>query len=204
MNNLLDASSLTESNDEYLAQAPPSNSGPNALTVVLVAFALVAASIGAYVYFGQKPPVAAGEIIRLTAIPIHSETQTSAEPGMQGQAEVFDEVLVMAQVKLHNQSKLPLFLHDMYAALSLPDELERRSLAVNKTDFNRAFVAYPQLLPLKGEPLVRDITIEPGQTVEGLVLFPYPITGDQYNKKTALDINVIFLHQKTLTMSAPK
>jgi hypothetical protein len=203
VNNLLEASS-TESNDEYLAQAAPSNPGPNALTVVLLAFAVVAASIGAYVYFGQKPPVAVGEIIRLTAIPIHSETPGPVEAGMQGQPEVFDEVLVMAQVKLHNQSKLPLFLHDMYATLSLPDELERRSLAVNKTDFDRAFIAYPQLLPLKGEPLVRDITIEPGQTVEGLMLFPYPISGDQYNKKTALDLNVIFLHQKTLTMPAPK
>jgi hypothetical protein len=203
VNNLLDASS-SESNDEYLAQATPSSSGPNALTVVLLAFAVVAASIGAYVYFGQKPPVATGEIIRLTAVPIHSETQGPAEPGLQGQAEVFDEVLLLARVKLHNQSKLPLFLHDMYASLSLPDELERRSLAVNKTDFNRAFVAYPQLQPLKGEPLVRDITIEPGQTVEGMMLFPYPITGDEYNKKTSLDLNVIFLHQKTLTMPAPK
>jgi hypothetical protein len=197
-------SSATISNDEYLRQNEAQDPSSNALKVVLMALVLVVAAIGAYVYFGEKPPVAAGEIVHLTAVPIHHESTTPEAAGMPGQDESYDQVLVMAQVKLHNQSQGPLFLREMFAALILPDDLERRSLAVNRTDFARAFIAYPQLLPLKGDPIVRDITIEAGQTVEGMMLFPFPITREQYDKKRSLDINVIFMHQKTLVLRAPQ
>jgi len=162
------------------------------------------AAVGAYVYLGEKPPVATGELIRVTAVPIHQQSDLPAAAGMPGQVDSFDQVIIMAQVRLHNQSKIPLFLHEMYASLELPDNVDRRSIAANKSDFGRAFVAYPQLLPLKGEPILREITIEPGQSVEGMMLLPFPITGAQYDQKKSLDINVIFMHQKTLTMRAPQ
>lgn len=180
------------------------NPGSNALKAVLIALVLVVAAVGAYVYFGEKPPVANGELIHVSAIPIHQQSDLPAAAGMPGQTDAFDEVIVMAQVRLHNQSKIPLFLHEMYASLALPDDVERTSIAANKSDFGRAFVAYPQLMPLKGEPILRDITIDPGQTVEGMLLFPFPITGAQYDQKKSLDINVIFMHQKTLTIHVPQ
>lgn len=187
------------SNDNYLSEEP-SNPGANALKAVLIALVLMVAAVGAYVYLGEKPPVATGELLHVTAVPIHQQSDLPAAAGMPGQSDSFDEVIVMAQVRIHNQAKIPLFLHEMSASLALPDDVERVSIAANKTDFNRAFVAYPQLLPLKGEPIVREITLEPGQTVEGMMLFPFPITGAQYDQKKSLDINVIFLHQKTLTL----
>lgn len=191
------------SNDSYLEQEPR-DPASNALKTVLIALVLVVAAVGAYVYFGEKPPVATGELIHVSAVPIHEESNLPAAAGMPGQTDAFDEVIVMAQVRLHNQAKIPIFLHEMYASLSLPDDVERTSIAANKSDFGRAFVAYPQLLPLKGEPILRDITIEPGQTVEGMMLFPFPMTGAQYEQKKALGINVIFMHQKTLTLHVPQ
>jgi len=181
-----------------------SDPGSHALKVVLVALVIVVAAIAAYVYLGEKPPVATGEVIRVTTIPVHKESNLPAAAGMPGQSETFDEVLVMAQVRFHNQSKGPLFLHEMEAVLDLPNDLERTSLAVSKTDFERAFIAYPELAPLKGTPIVREITVEPGQTVEGLMLFPFPLTREQYEQKKSLDIDVIFLHQKTLALRAPQ
>ncbi len=197
------SNSATVSNDNYLGEEAP-NPGSNALKAVLIALVLVVAAVGAYVYFGEKPPVANGELIHVSAIPIHQQSDLPAAAGMPGQTDAFDEVIVMAQVRLHNQSKIPLFLHEMYASLALPDDVERTSIAANKSDFGRAFVAYPQLMPLKGEPILRDITIDPGQTVEGMMLFPFPITGAQYDQKKSLDINVIFMHQKTLTIHVPQ
>jgi len=185
--------------DDYLSEEAP-NPGSNALIAVLIALVLVVAAVGAYVYLGEKPPVATGELIRVTAVPIHQQSDLPAAAGMPGQSDSFDEVIVMAQVRLHNQAKIPLFLNEMYASLALPDDVVRTSIAANKSDFGRAFVAYPQLLPLKGEPILREITIEPGQTVEGMMLFPFPITGAQYDQRKSLDINVVFTHQKTLTM----
>jgi len=202
---LTDNSSSTQTvpNDTYLSQEPR-DPASNALKTVLIALVLVVAAIGAYVYFGEKPPVATGELIHVSAIPIHQQSDLPAAAGMPGQTDAFDEVLVMAQVRLRNQTNIPLFLHEMYATLALPDDVERTSIAANKSDFGRAFVAYPQLQPLKGEPILRDITIEPGQTVEGMMLFPFPITGAQYDQKKSLNLNVVFMHQKTLTIHVPQ
>jgi hypothetical protein len=197
------SSTQTVSNDNYLSQEPR-DPASHALTAVLIALVLVVAAIGAYVYLGEKPPVATGELIHVSAIPIHQQSDLPAAAGMPGQTDAFDEVLVMAQVRLHNQAKIPLFLHEMYASLALPDDVERTSIAANKSDFGRAFVAYPQLQPLKGEPILRDITLEPGQTVVGMMLFPFPLTGAQYDQKKSLNINVVFMHQKTLTIHVPQ
>ena len=197
------SSTQTVSNENYLSQEPR-DPASHALTAVLIALVLVVAAIGAYVYLGEKPPVATGELIHVSAIPIHQQSDLPAAAGMPGQTDAFDEVLVMAQVRLHNQAKIPLFLHEMYASLALPDDVERTSIAANKSDFGRAFVAYPQLQPLKGEPILRDITLEPGQTVVGMMLFPFPLTGAQYDQKKSLNINVVFMHQKTLTIHVPQ
>jgi hypothetical protein len=197
------SSTQTVPNDTYRSQEPR-DPASNALKAVLIALVLVVAAVGAYVYMGEKPPVATGELIHVSAIPIHQQSDLPAAAGMPGQTDAFDEVLVMAQVRLHNQTNIPLFLHEMYASLALPDDVERTSIAANKSDFGRAFVAYPQLQPLKGEPILRDITIEPGQTVEGMMLFPFPITGAQYDQKKSLNINVVFMHQKTLTIHVPQ
>ena len=197
------SSTQTVPNDTYLSQEPR-DPASNALKAVLIALVLVVAAVGAYVYLGEKPPVATGELIHVSAIPIHQQSDLPAAAGMPGQTDAFDEVLVMAQVRLRNQTNIPLFLHEMYASLALPDDVERTSIAANKSDFGRAFVAYPQLQPLKGEPILRDITIEPGQTVEGMMLFPFPITGAQYDQKKSLNINVVFMHQKTLTIHVPQ
>jgi len=197
------SSTQTVSNENYLSQEPR-DPASHALTAVLIALVLVVAAIGAYVYLGEKPPVATGELIHVSAIPIHQQSDLPAAAGMPGQTDAFDEVLVMAQVRLHNQAKIPLFLHEMYASLALPDDVERTSIAANKSDFGRAFVAYPQLQPLKGEPILRDITLEPGQTVVVMMLFPFPLTGAQYDQKKSLNINVVFMHQKTLTIHVPQ
>ena len=91
----------------------------------------------------------------------------------------------------------------MSALLSLPGE-EHRSLAANATDFNRVFVAYPQLVPLKQQPLLRDITIPAGETVEGQLIFNYPITKDQWDLRRSFDVTISFNHQKDLVLPAPQ
>lgn len=182
-----------------------SGGGGSLLPRIAIAAVLVTLAIGAYAYFGQKPPVAAGEITHLTAYPIHrvSNSALAAEPRAAKVENTFDEIVVIAEVRLHNQSKGPLFLSDMYAVVSLPGE-EHRSFAASAKDFNRVFVAYPELNPTKQQPLVRDTTIPAGETVAGQVIFNYPITKDQWDLRRSLDLTVSFLHQNDLTLPAPQ
>ena len=166
---------------------------------------IVLLAIGAYVYFNEKPPVVAGEILHLTAYPIHRESKASMFAAQSlGPAEnKFDEIIVIADVRLHNQSEGPVFLADMAAMLKLPTE-EDRSLAASTSDFNRVFVAYPALAPMKQQPMLRDITIPAGATVEGQLVFNYPITKEQWDQRQSLNLVLSFTHQKNLVLLAPQ
>ncbi len=121
-----------------------------------------------------------------------------------GPAEnTFDEIIIIADVRLHNQSEGPVFLADMAAMLKLPTE-DDRSLAASTSDFNRVFVAYPALAPMKQQPLLRDITIPAGATVEGQLVFNYPITKEQWDQRQSLNLILSFTHQKDLVLLAPQ
>jgi hypothetical protein len=172
---------------------------------VLAGAVIVLLVIAAYVYFNEKPPVVTGEILHLTAYPIHRESKAN-QFNTQSVAPVeskFDEIIVVADVRLHNQSQGPVFLADMAALLKLPTE-EDRSLAATASDFNRVFVAYPELAPMKQQPLLRDITIPAGATAEGQLIFNYPITKEQWDQRRSLELTLSFTHQKDLVLLAPQ
>ena len=174
------------------------------MLIVLVATVIVVLAIGAYVYIGQKPPVAAGQIVKLDVVPIHSETNIGTPgQGSGGGTEIYDQLFVLAQVHIRNQTNIPLFVHDMWANLTTANGGEQRSLNASKTDFQQVFLAYPQMLPLKAQPLQRDITLEPGQSVDGLMIFHYPITKDQWEARQSFTAVISFLHQKNLTLPWP-
>jgi len=174
------------------------------LRIIAAAF-IVVLGIAAYVYFEEKPPPAVGEVLHLTAYPVHRESKVNqfATQSLAPVENTFDEILVLADVRLHNQSQGPVFLADMSALLKLPGE-EDHSLAATTSDFNRVFVAYPALAPMKQQPLLRDTTILPGATVEGQLIFNYPITKDQWDKRQSLELILSFTHQKDLVLLAPQ
>jgi len=180
------------------------NSGKRAFLIVLVATILVMLAIGAYVYIGEKPPVAAGQILKLDVTPIHTEMRVGAgAQGVQGGMDTYDQLLIVAQVRIRNQTNIPLFLHDMWSNLVTNNGDEQRSLAANKNDFQSVFIAYPQMAPFKGEPILRDITLQPGQSVQGLIIFHYPMTKDQWDARHSFEAVISFMHQKNLVLSWP-
>jgi hypothetical protein len=180
------------------------NPASHALVIVVVATLIVVAAIGAYVFFNEHPPLATGEVVHLTAFPVHTTMQLGGgAPGTPGGTEVNDEVIVLAEVKVHNQSKVPLFVHDMWANVVLPDQ-ERRSLAASTLDYPKVFIVYPQLNSVKTDPFLRDTTISPGQTVDGTLIFNYPVAKADWDQRKSLDVVVSFTHQKNLVMRAPQ
>jgi hypothetical protein len=172
--------------------------------VVLAAMTIVVLAIGAYVWINNKPPVHTGEVLSITAYPIHRELSTGSEMGgLSGGKNVFDEVIVLADVRIKNQTDIPLFLHDIAADATLSDGDVEHNVAAGRSDFPKVFIAYTDLAPQKKNPVLRDTTLTPGQQIEGQMIFHYPITKDQWNSRKTFDITVDFLHQKNLVMHAP-
>src|ERR1035438_10710937 len=87
----------------------------------IAAAVVVSIAIAIYVIAGEKPPVATGEVLEIWAHPMHSVTPAFDANGSSVSQESFDQVLVFTRVRLHNQSKLPLFLHQIMTNVTLAD-----------------------------------------------------------------------------------
>jgi hypothetical protein len=184
--------------------AEDSRSPNHTWLVVIAAFAIVSLAIGAYVYLNNKPPVAAGQVLSLDIYPIHRDLSTHGlTNGLGGEPETLDQVLVFADVRLTNQTDIPVFLQDMWATFDLPDGAQR-SGAASQNEIKKAFLAYPQTARFRKQPIPRDLTLQPGQSFEGLMVFHYAISKAQWDQRTNLQIHVSMLHQNSLVIDVPK
>ncbi len=177
------------------------SAGNHPLLTVLVATVIVMACIGGYVWYNNTGPVHAGQVVSVSAYPIHRELSTgSGLGGLNGAPNVFDEEIVLADVKIKSTTKLPLFLHDMWGEVTLPNGDIEQSLAASGEDYKKVFVAYPDLASRKLTPMPRDITLTPGQEIEGQMIFHFPITEKDWNARKQFDVVVGFIHQKNLVL----
>ncbi|HEX3986761.1 MAG TPA: hypothetical protein VHX13_09155 [Acidobacteriaceae bacterium] len=168
---------------------------------VVGAIVVSAGIIAAYVWATWTGPVHAGQVTSLYAYPIHRELSTgSGLGGVNGGPNVIDEVIVIADVQIKSTTKLPLFLGDMFGNLTLPDGQVEQSLAASGSDYRKVFVAYPALLAQQKSAVPRDVTMKPGQTIAGQMIFHFPITQAQWNGRKGFDVDIRFIHQDDLVL----
>ena len=166
----------------------------------VIATVLVSIAIAVYVWSGQKPPVAVGDIEQVWAHPMHTETSGFDAAGAAMPKQSFDQVLVFTRVKLHNQSDKPLFLHQVMTNAMLDDGVHT-SYAASPTDYDRVFIAYPALAPLHGNGLPTETTIEAGQTLEGTFVSSFRLNKQQWDARKNLDFTFAFQYQPSLKLT---
>jgi hypothetical protein len=166
----------------------------------VIAAVLVTVAVAVYVITGQKPAVATGEIEQVWVHPQHSETSGFDANGAAMAKESFDQVYVFALVKLHNQSKAPLFLHNTMANIKLDDGI-RSSYAATAADYDRVFIAYPAMPVPHGKGLPLMMTIEPDQTVEGTIVSAFRMNKQQWDAGKDLNFTFAFQYQPSMTLA---
>jgi hypothetical protein len=190
----------------HLAQVDPPHPFRSILKTLVIAAIVVSIALGIYVYLGQKPPVAAGEILTMNLYPVHTLINNGGggDNGMPGTAEYYDQLLILAKIKIRNQTDIPLFMQDISATIKLPDGSEQVNVTAGDKDMDRVFQAYPSLNYLRTDSIRRDITLTPGQSVQGLTIFNFPITKEQWDTLQTAKVVVSFMHQKNLEMLLPR
>ena len=131
----------------------------------------------------------------------HINNGAGGNDGMAGSSETYDQVIVVTKVRIRNQTDIPLFVQDIGSAIKLPDGSEQTNVAASNKDVDRVFQAYPALNYLRGDTIPRDITLSPGQAAEGLAIFNYPITKEQWDTLQTAKVVVQFMHQKNLEIN---
>jgi hypothetical protein len=53
------------------------------------------------------------------------------------------------------------------------------------------------------DPLRRNLQIQPGQSVDGLVVFSYPLSREDWDKRKSMQVTISFSGAKDVTLNAP-
>jgi hypothetical protein len=157
-------------------------------------------AIAGYFIAGQKTPMAVGEIEQVWVHPQHTVTSGFDASGAPMPQETFDQVYVFALVKIHNQSSEPLFLHNIMANTTLGDGIHS-SFAATAGDYDRVFLAYPDLPVPHGKALRSDTTIDPGQTVEGTIVSAFRLNKQEWDAGKNLNFTFAFRYQPSLVLA---
>lgn len=170
------------------------------LLAAVVAAIMVSSVIAIYMIANEKPPAATGEVVAVWAHPQHTETSGLDASGASMPKEIVDQVMVFAEVRIHNQSKAPLFLMNVLTNATLPDGIHS-SYAASPSDYDRIFVVYPELSVPHGKALALDTTIGAGQTVEGTVVSAFRMTKQQFDARKDLNFAFGFRYQPSLVLT---
>ena len=160
---------------------------------------MVTIAILIYVLAGEKPPAATGEVLEVWAHPMHTVTPAFDASGEAMSQDSFDQVLVFTKVRLHNQSKEPLFLHQILTNVTLDDGIHT-SYAAMPTQYERIFIAYPDLAQWKSTTLSPDMSLEAGQTAEGTFVSSFRMSKQQWDARKSMDYTFGFRYQPSLTL----
>jgi len=172
---------------------PPVRIG-HVLKLAGIAAIIVLIGIAIYVYFGRIPPSAEGEMLDFA--PYQAQVKADA-PISVTLSQAKQPLLVLTRVKIRNVGKKPLSVFELAAILTIGDA-EYRSLNVSDADFERVFQFFPNLT--RQEPVPEHTVIQPGQTVQGLLIFNYPMTMDQWNKRNSFRVTVSFDNEPDLVL----
>lgn len=169
------------------------------IIATVVAVVLVSAAMTVYVISGEKPPATAGEILDVWAHPMHTETSGWDANGAAIPKEEIDQLLLFTHVRLRNQGKQPIFLHQILANLTLPDGIHS-SYAAMPSDYERVFKGYPQLQQWHAQSISPDLTIQPGESKEGTFVCSFRMTKAEWDSRKALNYTFNFQYLPALTV----
>jgi hypothetical protein len=167
----------------------------------LAATAIVSIAIAIYVIAEQKPPIAKGDVVAIWAHTQHIVTSGFDASGAPMPQETVDQEMVFTQVKLTNQSDHPVFLSNILTNVTLDDGIHS-SYAANKSDYDRIFVAYPDMPVPHGKALSPlDTEIDPGQSAEGTFVSSFKISKQQWDARKKLNYTFAFRYQPNLVVT---
>lgn len=166
----------------------------------IAATVIVSIAIALYIIMGQTPPVATGDVVSVWAHPMHTVTPAFDAGGAPVPQDSFDQVLVFTTIRLHNQSKGPIFLHQILTNVTLADGIHS-SYAAEASQYERVFLAYPDLAPWHNSSLSPELTLEPGQSTEGTFVSALRLSKDQWDARKALDYTFSFRYQPNIKIT---
>jgi len=172
---------------------------PLVVPAIIVAV-LLAIAWALFAHYGRPKPDASGSVLKEVVYPVQvNAVDTAPDSGMAATAPEQNETIVLVQARVTNISKGPLTIFDMISDIKL-DGNNNQSTAALPEDIDRLFQRFPDLAAARSQPLQRHQVIQPGQSVEGLMVFNYAWSKDQWAKRKDAHLIVSFQNGRPLTL----
>jgi hypothetical protein len=165
----------------------------------LAAFVVVTVGIILFLMANRQPPPAAGEVTQVWAHSVHMLNTPVDANGVQSAGEVFNQVLVLANVRVRNQSDKPIVVKELLTNATF-DDGPHSSYAATATDYERIFIAYPELRGLHSKTITRDTIIAPGEVLDGMLISAFHITKEQWAAHKDLNFTIQFKFHPDLVL----
>jgi len=194
------ASSPPNLNAPQLIQVdPPSGLRSLVVPALIVIVGLVIAGM-LFAHYGRTKPDAAGSVLRQAVYPVQVDPGSAAQdPGMAGATPEQDETILLVQARVTNISQKPLTIFDMVADVRMGGS-DSQSTAALPEDIDRMFQRFPDLAALHMQPLSRHLVLAPGQSADGLMVFNYPWTKQQWDQHKKAQVVVSFENGQSLVV----
>lgn len=172
----------------------------NLIAPVLIAFLLLGFVLALVIR--HTPAQTVDLTITHTAVyPTH--TVFKSDSLVVGSDKAEDNLYVIANLRVEDPLRLPLFLKDFTATLLTADDQEITTSAAEEKDLPNIYTSFPALKSLTSAPLRREIIIAPGGSAEGMVLLQFPITLDTWNHRKSAVLNVDLYHIGAFPITIP-
>jgi hypothetical protein len=115
-----------------------------------------------------------------------------------------DDLYVLETVHIENPLKVPLTLNDFTATLTATDGSQMKIGAIEKPELPTVFTAFPALKPLVATPLLRETTIAPGQSADGVIVLPFPVAKSTWDQRQSAILTIEFYRESPVNLTIPK
>jgi hypothetical protein len=149
--------------------------GPLAAALIAV-FAVIIIFVAMFLFNPRKTAVLSVTKVDLFAPHTEFKDLQGAIHVLGEAAASEDDLYVVAHVKLTDKLRLPIFLSDWTATVTLADGRTLDATTVPATQLPRLEETFPALTPLVSQPLHYGDEVAPGATTEGSVVLLFPNT----------------------------
>jgi len=183
-----------------MAQIEPESPWRPLLIPAIVVIVGLAIAWALFAHFGRSTPDASGVVLRQVVYPVQIDAaESQTDPGMAGTSAEQNETIVLVQARVTNISRNPLTVFDMVADVKLAGD-NNQSAAALPEDIDRLFQRFPDLAGVRMQPFARHQVIAPGQSAEGLMVFNYAWTQQQWNQRKDPHAVISFQNGRSLTL----
>jgi hypothetical protein len=183
-----------------LVEEFPGVRASHALKLGAIATLVVLVAIAGYVLLNPLPPGPVGEVLDIKLYTPHAPTVGADGGVVLASTQPNNPLLVLTPVKIHNTGSKPFSIFDLSGVVRFSNA-EYDSADVSPEDFRKVFQYYPDLASYRQQPLLRDAVIQPGETLEGLLIFNFPLTEEQWNVRRSFQVTASFDHGKDIVFS---